>query len=91
AQAQNEKESPAIRALEQAIKLDPSNPEALMGLAVSYTNEGYDTLAYRTLERWVAAKYPQLGVTPRGVVVEEEMGFTDRHQLHEKVTNYFLE
>ncbi|CAK1355879.1 Peroxisomal targeting signal receptor [Cercospora beticola] len=91
AQAQNEKESPAIRALEQAIKLDPSNPEALMGLAVSYTNEGYDTLAYRTLERWVAAKYPQLGVTPRGVDVEEEMGFTDRHQLHEKVTNYFLE
>lgn len=91
AQAQNEKESPAIRALEQAIKLDPSNAEALMGLAVSYTNEGYDTLAYRTLERWVAAKYPQLGVTPRGVDVEEEMGFTDRHQLHEKVTNYFLE
>ncbi|KAF2172388.1 hypothetical protein M409DRAFT_63093 [Zasmidium cellare ATCC 36951] len=91
AQAQNEKESPAIRALEQAIKLDPSNLEALMGLAVSYTNEGYDSLAYRTLERWVAAKYPQLGVTPRGLDEEEEMGFTDRHILHEKVTNYFLE
>ncbi|KXT19033.1 hypothetical protein AC579_8723 [Pseudocercospora musae] len=91
AQAQNEKESPAIRALEQAIKLDPSNQEALMGLAVSYTNEGYDSLAYRTLERWVAAKYPQLGVTPRGVGEEEELGFTDRHLLHEKVTNYFLE
>ncbi|EGP92101.1 peroxisomal targeting signal receptor like protein [Zymoseptoria brevis] len=91
AQAQNEKESPAIRALEQAIKLDPGNGEALMGLAVSYTNEGYDTLAYRTLERWVASKYPQLGVTPRGIDAEEEMGFTDRHMLHEKVTNYFLE
>ncbi len=35
AQAQNEKESPAIRALEQALKLDPSNLDALMGLAVS--------------------------------------------------------
>lgn len=91
AQAQNEKESPAIRALEQAVKLDPSNLEALMGLAVSYTNEGYDTLAYRTLERWVASKYPQLGVPPRGMEAEEEMGFTDRHILHEKVTNYFLE
>ncbi|EME48733.1 hypothetical protein DOTSEDRAFT_162467 [Dothistroma septosporum NZE10] len=91
AQAQNEKESPAIRALEQALKIDPSNLEALMGLAVSYTNEGYDTLAYRTLERWVASKYPQLGVTPRGMEEEEEMGFTDRHMLHEKVTNYFLE
>ena len=41
-QAQNEKETPAIRALEQALKLDPSNLEALMGLAVSYTNEGYE-------------------------------------------------
>ncbi|CAK4031518.1 Peroxisomal targeting signal receptor [Lecanosticta acicola] len=91
AQAQNEKESPAIRALEQALKLDPGNLESLMGLAVSYTNEGYDTLAYRTLERWVAEKYPQLGVKPRGIDADEEMGFTDRHMLHEKVTNYFLE
>lgn len=95
AQAQNEKEAPAIRALEQAIKIDPSNLEALMGLSVSYTNEGYDSLAYRTLERWVGAKYPQLGVTPKGLEDDaaeaEEMGFTDRHILHEKVTNLFLE
>lgn len=93
AQAQNEKESPAIRALEQALKLDPNNLDALMGLAVSYTNEGYDSLAYRTLERWVGVKYPSLGVAPRGLgdEGEEEMGFTDRHILHEKVTGLFLE
>lgn len=92
AQAENEKESPAIRALEQALKLDPSNLDALMGLAVSYTNEGYDSLAYRTLERWVGVKYPQLGVIPRGLgEEEEEIGFTDRHILHEKVTSLFLE
>lgn len=95
-QAQNEKEAPAVRALEQALKLDPDNAEALMGLAVSYTNEGYDSLAYRTLERWIGAKYPQLGVTPRGLddaaaAADEEMGFTDRHLLHDKVTNLFLE
>jgi peroxin-5 len=93
AQAQNEKESPAIRALERALDIDPNSLEALMGLAVSYTNEGYDTLAYRTLERWVGVKYPQLGVPARGTEAgpdPEEMGFTDRHQLHEKVTNYFL-
>ncbi|KAK4890969.1 Peroxisomal membrane signal receptor PTS1 [Elasticomyces elasticus] len=95
AQAQNEKESPAIRAMEKALKLDSNNLDALMGLSVSYTNEGYDSLAYRTLERWVSVKYPQLGLTPQGLdeaaQAEEEMGFTDRHQLHEKVTALFLE
>ena len=93
AQAQNEKEVPAIRALEQALKMDPDNLDALMGLSVSYTNEGYDSLAYRTLERWIAAKYPQLGVTPRGLdeQADEGMGWIDRHVLHEKVTGLFLE
>ena len=89
AQAQNEKESPAIRALEQAVKLDPSNLEALMGLAVSYTNEGYDATAYRTLERWLSVKYPQI-ISPNDLSPVSEVGFTDRHQLHEKVTNLFI-
>lgn len=88
-QAQNEKETPAIRALEQALKLDPSNLEALMGLAVSYTNEGYESTAYRTLERWLATKYPTLIKEP--LSSDAEMGFTDRHLLHEKVTNLFIE
>lgn len=89
AQAQNEKESPAIRALEQALKLDPSNLEALMGLAVSYTNEGYESTAYRTLERWLATKYPSLITGP--LSNDSDVGFTDRHLLHEKVTNLFIE
>jgi len=88
AQAQNEKESPAIRALEQALKLDPSNLEALMGLAVSYTNEGYDSTAYRTLERWLATKYPSLLDGP--LSSSDDIGFTDRQALHEKVTNLFI-
>lgn len=93
AQAQNEKESPAIRALEQALKLDPDNLEALMGLAVSYTNESFDSLAYRSLERWVGVKYPQLGVQPRGLDSSEDdqMSFTGRAQLQERVTDLFLE
>ncbi|ORY05719.1 hypothetical protein BCR34DRAFT_519440 [Clohesyomyces aquaticus] len=89
AQAQNEKETPAIRALEQALKLDPSNLDALMGLAVSYTNEGYESTAYRTLERWLATKYPSLLKEP--LSSDADMGFTDRHLLHEKVTNLFIE
>ena len=89
AQAQNEKESPAIRALEQALKLDPSNLTALMGLAVSYTNEGYDSTAYRTLERWLATKYPQI-ISPADLTPDADVGFTDRHQLHSKVTDLFI-
>lgn len=89
AQAQNEKETPAIRALEQALKLDPSNLDALMGLAVSYTNEGYDSTAYRTLERWLSIKYPQIA-PPSSLSPSAEIGFTDRHQLHDKVTSLFI-
>lgn len=88
-QAQNEKETPAIRALEHALKQDPSNLEALMGLAVSYTNEGYESTAYRTLERWLATKYPSLIKEP--LSSDADMGFTDRHLLHEKVTNLFIQ
>lgn len=89
AQAQNEKESPAIRALERALLLDPNNLDALMGLAVSYTNEGYDSTAYRTLERWLSVKYPQ--IHPHDQVSEPaDLGFTDRAILHDRVTNLFI-
>ena len=89
AQAQNEKETPAIRALERALELDPNNLDALMGLAVSYTNEGYDSTAYRTLERWLSVKYPQIH-PPDHVSSATDIGFTDRAILHERVTNLFI-
>lgn len=90
AQAQNEKETAAIRALEAALKLDPDNPRALMALAVSYTNEGYDSTAYRTLERWLSVKYPNV-LDPKDLSPQREMGFTDRQKLHEKVTDLFIQ
>lgn len=89
-QAQNEKELPAIRALEQALKADPNNLDALMGLAVSYTNEGYDSTAYRTLERWLSAKYPQI-INPDNLSSDADLGFTDRQILHERVTDLFIQ
>jgi tetratricopeptide (TPR) repeat protein len=89
AQAQNEKESPAIRGLERALLLDPNNLDALMGLAVSYTNEGYDSTAYRTLERWLSVKYPQIH-PPDQISEATDLGFTDRALLHERVTNLFI-
>ncbi|KAL4786659.1 hypothetical protein BJX76DRAFT_346161 [Aspergillus varians] len=89
-QAQNEKELPAIRALEQALKADPNNLDALMGLAVSYTNEGYDSTAYRTLERWLSVKYPQI-INPDNLSSDADLGFTDRQILHERVTDLFIQ
>ncbi|KAI1329127.1 tetratricopeptide [Xylariaceae sp. FL0255] len=90
AQAQNEKETAAIRALEQARKLDPNNSDALMTLAVSYTNEGYDSTAYRTLERWLSVRYPSI-ISPANLSPDTELGFTDRQQLHEKISNLFIQ
>ena len=90
AQAQNEKELPAIRALEQALKIDGNNMDALMGLAVSYTNEGYDSTAYRTLERWLSAKYPQI-IDPSNLSSDADLGFTDRQLLHDRVTDLFIQ
>ncbi|KAI5286667.1 Peroxisomal membrane signal receptor PTS1 [Ascosphaera aggregata] len=90
AQAQNEKETPAIRAMEHALEIDPDNLDALMGLAVSYTNEGYDSNAYRSLERWLSSKYPQI-IDPSQVSDRDaDISFTDRQILHEKVTDHFI-
>lgn len=90
AQSQNEKEDAALRAYQRVLQLDPNNLDALMGLAVSYTNEGYDSTAYRTLERWLSIKYPQV-ITPDKLSDPAEMGFTDRAGLHSKVTDLFIE
>ncbi|TQS34643.1 hypothetical protein Golomagni_04966 [Golovinomyces magnicellulatus] len=91
AQAQNEKEIAAIRALEQGLKTDPTNLTALMALAISYTNEGYDCSSYRTLEQWLSVKYPSLVDPNNKLPSESEIGFTDRSNYHEKVTNLFIQ
>ena len=89
AQAQNEKEIQAIRAFEQALKLDPSNLSALMGLAISYTNEGCEATAYRTLEKWLSTKYPSV-LDPKDVTQDAEFGFQERQELHDRVTNLYI-
>ncbi|KAF7728464.1 Peroxisomal membrane signal receptor PTS1 [Apophysomyces ossiformis] len=83
-QAQNEKEEPAIRALEKAIEVNPGNLPALMSLAVSYTNESYDQAAYQTLERWITERYPDI---VRAKPLPEA---TSPFELHDRVTELFL-
>ncbi len=91
AQAQNEKELPAIRALERAIQLDPTKLSALMGLAVSYTNEGYDVSAYRTLERWLATKYPDIASIEAPTTSDDIDGiFSSRARLADRIRSMFI-
>ncbi|KAI9812370.1 MAG: Peroxisomal membrane signal receptor PTS1 [Phylliscum demangeonii] len=89
AQAQNEKETSAIRALEQALRLDRSDVSTLVGLTVSCTNEGYDSMAYQSLDRWLSTKYPDV-LDPSAMSAVPEIGFLDRHRLHEPVTKLFI-
>lgn len=75
-QAENEKETAAIRALEQAVNIDENNLQAylvsnytnLKSLAVSYMNEGYDYQAYNMLENWIRRKYIDIPI-PDGSTV----------------------
>ncbi|CAG8490969.1 2136_t:CDS:2 [Scutellospora calospora] len=82
-QAQNEKELAAIRALQKAVEVDGGNLPALMSLAVSYTNEGYDEQAYLTLERWITAKYPN--------VVTRAAPMHNVISIHSRVTELFIQ
>lgn len=84
AQAQNEVEDPAIVALERAVSLNPRHDRALLNLAISYTNEGYDAAASQILEKWIAAKYPDIAELVPGVPSPT------REQLHERVRKMFL-
>lgn len=72
AQAENEKEGPAIAALQRCVQENPGNMDALMSLAVSYTNEGQLDEAHASLYRWITTRYPDVPVAPLD-------SSTDRH------------
>ena len=87
-QTQNEKEIAGITALEKCLELNPENSEALMTLAISYINEGYDNAAFATLERWISTKYPQ--VADKARQENPEITDEDRFTLHKRVTELFI-
>ncbi|KHN94745.1 Peroxisomal targeting signal 1 receptor [Metarhizium album ARSEF 1941] len=90
AQAQNEEETAAILAMEQVLKHDANNLDALMSLSVSYSNEGYDSEAVRTLERWLSVKYSNI-MDPKDVSPKRDLSYRDRKRLYHKVVRLFSE
>lgn len=87
-QTQNEKEIAGISALEKCLELNPENSQALMTLAISYVNEGYDNAAFATLERWISTKYPQ--ITDKARQENPQITDEDRFSLNKRVTELFL-
>jgi peroxin-5 len=59
ANAEYEKEIKAIAAFEKCITLDPSNANALLALAISYTNEGLEQKTFELLSKWLHQNYPE--------------------------------
>lgn len=87
-QTQNEKEQAGIAALEKCLELSPQNLQALMTLAISYVNEGYDNAAYATLERWIETKYPT--VVSQARTSDKDIDSDDRYTLNKRITKLFL-
>jgi len=52
--------------------------------------EGYDSTAYRILERWLSFKYPNIAAIDDAQPPSVDIGFTDRLVLHDKVTDLFI-
>jgi peroxin-5 len=80
-QAENEKESPAIAALQRCVQENPMNKEALMMLAVSYTNEGMISESFSSLDRWLKTSFPELAMSP----------IKPGEDVHERLQKYYLE
>lgn len=87
-QTQNEKEIAGISALEKCLQLNPENSEALMTLAISYINEGYDNAAFATLERWIATKYPQ--IVEKASLENPQITDEDRFSINKRVSELFI-
>lgn len=72
-QQENEREERAIRALQQALEIDPELSDAWLAIAVSYTNENVRSLAYDAIERWIDSRKEYAQVNRQYKVLQGEL------------------
>lgn len=68
-QAENDDDKQAIAAMNRALAADPQNPEVLLSLGVSHTNELDQDHAIYFLEEWLLA-HPKFGSAARSIRME---------------------
>ncbi|XP_023248143.1 peroxisomal targeting signal 1 receptor [Copidosoma floridanum] len=94
-QAENEQDPLAISALKHCLTLDPANLTALMALAVSYTNESYQSQACLTLKDWLLKndKYKHLTSRKPASKPPSQIGVSTIlfHDVHEEVKDLFIQ
>ncbi|XP_011498019.1 PREDICTED: peroxisomal targeting signal 1 receptor [Ceratosolen solmsi marchali] len=94
-QAENEQDPLAISALKQCLTLDPSNLTALMTLAVSYTNESYQSQACLTLKDWLLKneKYKHLKASksPENLPPQLLVSTILFNDIHNEVKDLFIQ
>jgi len=82
-QQENEREEQAIKALQQALAIDPQLSDAWLAIAVSYTNENVRSLAYDAIERWIDSRTEYAQTMQQYKVLQgelmEDASTTDRH------------
>ncbi|TIC05243.1 TPR-like protein [Wallemia mellicola] len=84
--AMDEKEEAAIKALERCLNEDANELEAMIPLAISYTNEGDDNAATLTLEKWITRKYPSTLTPDTGTSTASNWPWA----THQRVIDSFL-
>lgn len=93
-QAENEKDPNAIAALKKSLELNGNDLNVLLSLAISYTNESYQSLALKMLNQWlkVNPKYTNLTgpAVPEAAGIEEITTSTIRAMDLQETQELFL-
>ncbi|CAH0554776.1 unnamed protein product [Brassicogethes aeneus] len=89
-QAENEQDPNAIPALNKCLELDSTNLEALMAMAVSYTNESYYNQACNMLLQWLKLNPKYGDLVPPNVKLSGQVTSVLNEARNEEIQSLFI-